>query len=66
MTMRSKVLAISVLWAVMAYSIYTVGEMWWLRLLLLAIAIGVTTYLLRLRTMTAEMAMHVESSAQSE
>jgi uncharacterized membrane protein YbaN (DUF454 family) len=50
MTLRAKVTALVFLWAVIGYSAVVVAEAWWLRLLLLTVALGVTVHLSRLRT----------------
>lgn len=47
---RAKVLGIGMMWLSMSFSIYLVASPW-LKLMLAAIAIAVTVYMLRLRTL---------------
>lgn len=48
-SLKHKVFAIILLWLTISYSIWLVSA-WWVRLLLLGIATGVSIHLLRLRT----------------
>ncbi len=50
MPLRHKVLTLVLLWGVIGFSVVAVARSWWLRLFLLAVAVGVTTYLARLKT----------------
>lgn len=50
-TLRSKVSALALLWAAIGYAVLAVAQTWWLRGLLLAIALGVTAHLLHLKTL---------------
>mgnify|MGYP006303022865 CR=1 FL=1 len=52
MTARAKAAALTLLWGVIGYSAFAVAAEWWLRGLLGAVAAGVTTHLLCLRTLT--------------
>lgn len=54
-TLRAKVLTLALLWLTIGYSAVWVVSALALRVLLLAIALGVTIHILRLRTLTAEM-----------
>ena len=65
-TLRAKVVVLITLWAVIGYSALGVVSSWWLRALLMIIALGVTIHLLRLRTLTQEMAAKLESAAARE
>lgn len=60
MTLQSKVVVLFLLWGTIGYSAFFVADPWWLRLLLLAIAAGVTVHLLHLKTLTREMLKDVE------
>ena len=62
-TLRAKVLVLSLLWGVIGYSAIFVASSWWLRALLAVVAIGVTTHLLRLKTLTRTMAARLEEAA---
>lgn len=53
-TLKHKVLGIILLWLTISYSIWLVSA-WWVRLLLLGIATGVSGHLLRLRTFRPEV-----------
>lgn len=50
MTRGAKISALTLLWGVIGYSAIMVADSWWLRLLLGAVATGVTVHLLCLRT----------------
>jgi uncharacterized protein len=52
---KSKIFTLVLLWSVIGSSIIFVLEILWLRLLLLAIAVGVTAHVGRLRHLTREM-----------
>jgi len=52
MTRNAKILALLLLWTTIGYSALWVASSWWLRLLLLTIAAGVTAHLLHLGTIT--------------
>jgi len=50
-TVRVKVIAISMLWATMLFSIFlVVNEKWWLQVMLGTIATGVTIFIMSLKT----------------
>ncbi len=52
-TRKHKMLAIILLWLTISYSIWVISA-WWVRLLLLGIAVSVSIHLLRLRTFRPE------------
>lgn len=54
-TLKSKIIALVVLWGVIGYTAFGVIDNWWIRGVLGVIAIGVTLHLLHLRTLTPEM-----------
>ncbi len=54
-TARIKIIALIFLWGVMTTSIVFFAEKWWLRLLLIAIAGGVTVHIVTMKTLTKEM-----------
>lgn len=54
-TLKSKIIALVMLWGVIGYTAFGVTDNWWIRGLLAAIAVGVTIHLLHLRTLTSEM-----------
>lgn len=53
--LRTKVTAILMLWVLILISLLIFAEALWLRILLLLIALGVTTHLALLKTLTEEM-----------
>lgn len=54
MPLREKVVTLAALWLTVGFSVLVVVPVWWGRLLLLAIALGVTVHLLRIRTYRPE------------
>ena len=62
-TLRAKVVTLVLLWATIGYSALAVATTWWLRALLAAVAIGVTTHLLHLKTLTRRMAKELEAAS---
>ena len=61
-SMRQKVTTISILWVSIGVSIWLLGGKFWVTLLLLAIAIGVTLHLVLLKTYRPEPALEPQSS----
>ena len=61
-SMRQKVTTISILWVSISVSIWLLGGKFWVTLLLLAIAIGVTLHLVLLKTYRPEPALEPQSS----
>ena len=64
-SLRAKVLSVTLLWLFIGYSIVFAVSAVWIRLLLLIIAIAVTTHILRLRTVTNEMLADLKDSNAS-
>jgi len=62
--LRAKVVALVLLWAMIGYTAIVAVTAWWLRALLIAIAVGVSVHLLSLRTLTPEMV--AQSQAEPE
>ena len=60
--LRSKVIALILLWLTIGYSIIWVTHAWWLRGLLFLVAAGVSVHILRMKTLTP--AMQAEVAAQ--
>lgn len=56
----TRIATIALLWACITWSAVFVVEALWLRILLALIAVGVTTHLVLLKTLTAEMTAEVE------
>jgi len=52
--LKQKILTISFLWLTIGYAVWFVVSLWWVKLLLLGIAVGVTVHLLRMRTYRTE------------
>ena len=55
-TMRQKILTLTLLWVAIGYAALIIVEKLWLTLLLFGIAIGVTIHLLTLKTLNAKKA----------
>lgn len=53
--LRTKMTAILMLWVLILVSLVLFAEVLWLRILLICIALGVTTHLVLLKTLTEEM-----------
>jgi hypothetical protein len=53
--LRTKMTAILMLWVLILISLVLFAEVLWLRILLICIALGVTTHLVLLKTLTEEM-----------
>jgi len=49
-SLRTKIIIISMLWGTISFSAFLVVSAWWLRLILFAIAIGVTIHILSYKT----------------
>jgi uncharacterized membrane protein YbaN (DUF454 family) len=56
---REKILTIIALWSTIGFSTLYAVSVWWGRLLLIAVAIGVTVHLLRIRTFKPDPEFHV-------
>ncbi len=52
--LRQKIIALSLLWLTMSYSIWFVVSQWWVQLILLGIAVSVTIHLIRMKTFRPE------------
>lgn len=57
--LRIKIISVTTLWITIAISCVVVG-MWWLRILLLTIAVAVTWHILSFRTLTPELRSEIE------
>lgn len=53
-TLRQKTLTISLLWLTIGYTVWFVLSLWWVRLILLGVAGGVTFHLIRMKTLKPE------------
>lgn len=54
-TLPTKILAILLLWSTLSYAALAVTGSWFVRILLLSIAVGVTIHLVTLKTLTRDM-----------
>ncbi len=61
--LKQKLITIALLWLSIGYAIGFVAETWWLRLLLGAIAVGVTIHLARIKTRRTESPPPAENAA---
>jgi uncharacterized membrane protein YbaN (DUF454 family) len=57
-SLREKLLTIVALWLSVSFSALYVVESWWGKLLLVAVAVGVTVHLLRIKTPRADAKTH--------
>ena len=64
-TLRAKVVTLTLLWGVIGYSAFCVARAWWLRAALGAIAAGVTIHLLQLKTLTRERASRLDGRQEN-
>ena len=60
-TLKSKILALVMLWGVIGYTAFGAIDNWWIRGLLGVIAIGVTLHLIHIKTLTPEMLQSSQS-----
>ena len=60
-TLKSKILALVMLWGVIGYTAFGVIDNWWIRGLLGVIAVGVTLHLIHIKTLTPEMLQSSQS-----
>ena len=65
-SMRQKISTITVLWASIGFSIWMISAGFWLTLLLVAIAVGVSLHLILLKTYRPETAPVQQTSAVEE
>ncbi len=52
--LKQKVITIILLWATIGYSAWFVASAWWIKVLLLGVAVGVTIHLIRVKTYRPE------------
>jgi uncharacterized protein len=62
-SLHVKVSSLVMLWLTIGYSVIWAIESWGVRALLIAIAVGVTTHLVRLKTLTPELRGEVEGDS---
>ena len=65
-SVRSKALSLILLWPVMMSTVIFFVEHLWLRLLLIAIASGVTVHILKIRNLTDEMVEEMKAETEAE
>lgn len=53
-TVQAKIVTLAMLWGMIGYTTFGVVEAWWLRVVLLAIATGVTWHILSMTTLTKD------------
>jgi uncharacterized protein len=64
-SLRAKLWALFLLWGTIGYSVLAVVEAWWLRGLLLFIAVSVSVHVLSIKTLTREMMKQFEKEKDS-
>jgi len=65
-TLRAKIATLALLWGVIGYTAFGIVTLWWVRALLGIIALGVTTHILSLKTLTREMLVQLQSASETE
>jgi uncharacterized membrane protein YbaN (DUF454 family) len=55
MTARQKAISVSVLWITLLVTMIWTAEAWWLRLLLVAVGLGVTAHVIRIPSLQADL-----------
>jgi uncharacterized membrane protein YbaN (DUF454 family) len=61
-TKRSKIITLGFLWAVILSSILFIADSLWLKIILAAVAVGVTIHIVTMRTLTKEMMKEADLS----
>ena len=61
-TLKAKIISITALWTVISVSALFFIDLLWIRILLFAVAAGVTAYIVRIKTLTGDMLRKYESS----
>jgi uncharacterized membrane protein YbaN (DUF454 family) len=61
-----KVIALALLWATIGYAAWFLVEIWWMKALLTAIAVGVTIHLLKVKTLRNQKMTGKENAAALE
>lgn len=59
-SLRSKLLSLGLLWLTIGYSMFFVAKIFWLKIILFLVAAGVSTHLIRFRTLTQKMIEDIE------
>jgi uncharacterized membrane protein YbaN (DUF454 family) len=65
-TLQAKVVTLMLLWGVIGYTAFGIVTAWWVRALLVVIAVGVTLHILHLKTLTREMLVRLRSAPETE
>jgi len=65
-TLRAKIVILVLLWGVIGYTALGVVTAWWVRVLLGAIAVGVTLHILHLKTLTKDMLTRLQTTTEAE
>ena len=63
--LKQKVLTILVLWLTIGYTAWFVTSRWWVQLILLGIAVGVTVHLVKTKTFRPEPQAPIEGDTQN-
>jgi len=63
--LRDKIVTLLALWLALSFTVLTTAPVWWVKLLLLSIGIGVTTHLLRISTLKPETGTQMRTSSRS-
>ncbi len=60
-SLRSKLLSLALLWLTISYSAFFIVKIFWVKIILFLIALGVSIHLLNFRTLTQQMIADMES-----
>ena len=64
--LRAKIVTLALLWSAIGYTAFGIVTAWWVRALLGVIAVGVTVHILRVKTLTREMLVQLQSAPETE
>jgi uncharacterized protein len=65
-SLKQKILTITVLWLTIGYTVLWVVSLWWVQLILLTIATGVTIHLVRIKTLNPEQSGLLSAGKSSQ
>jgi hypothetical protein len=63
--LRDKIITLITLWLALNFTVLTTTPVWWVRLLLLSVGIGVTIHLLQIKTLKPETGLQMRTNSRS-
>jgi hypothetical protein len=63
--LRDKIITLIALWLALSFTVLTTAPVWWVKLLLLSVGIGVTMHILQISTLKPEAGTKKRTSSQS-